>query len=164
MQVVDICRPLYKISTGTPASRVPSAIAGLLVRVILHSASSPARGGKLRESRAFMIFATGAARYHTKVGVLKHFQAKSSALLTQFRNAKAGRRQIAHDDRHRWSPQSPVSDLSFPIGEGTKEWSYFSLFHCPCTISIPMAYRYRCPCVCVSVCRSLFPLSLGRIS
>jgi len=31
MQVVDICRALYKISTGTPASRGPSATAGLLV-------------------------------------------------------------------------------------------------------------------------------------
>jgi len=31
MQVVDICRALYKISTGTPASRGPSATAGFLV-------------------------------------------------------------------------------------------------------------------------------------
>jgi len=31
MQVVYICAELYQISTGTPASRGPSAIAGLLV-------------------------------------------------------------------------------------------------------------------------------------
>ena len=35
MQVVDICRALYKISTGTLASRGPSATAGLLVLVRL---------------------------------------------------------------------------------------------------------------------------------
>jgi len=31
IQVVYICAELYQISTGTPASRGPSAIAGLLV-------------------------------------------------------------------------------------------------------------------------------------
>ena len=35
MQVVDICRALYKISSGTPASRGPSATAGLLVELTL---------------------------------------------------------------------------------------------------------------------------------
>ena len=37
MQVVDICRALYKISTGTPVSRGPSATAGLLVHQRLGS-------------------------------------------------------------------------------------------------------------------------------
>jgi len=43
IQVVYICAELYQISTGTPASRGPSAIAGLLVLDCFETVSLPNR-------------------------------------------------------------------------------------------------------------------------
>ena len=49
--VVYTCAAIYKISTDTPASRGPSATAGLLVRLCLHV--SEHIGTKSLESKKF---------------------------------------------------------------------------------------------------------------